>query len=124
MKTLRSDGLLGQEPGLVHRAVSPAPRDDANPRKSVSGLQVCSWCTASAPLQTEVPQRELEGGDGIKTAGSESGPRGGRPVNRRIERWGATKRAQKGLGTLSLCQAPGSESIQTEQKYHLQNHRE
>ena len=38
--------------------------------RSVPGAQT------SAPLQTEVPERELEGGDGIETAGRESGSEG------------------------------------------------
>lgn len=53
-------------------------------------------------LRAEVLERELEGGGGIETVGSESGPRGDRPINRCVERWEAMRRAQKGLGALSL----------------------
>ncbi|CAN0501409.1 unnamed protein product [Rangifer tarandus platyrhynchus] len=36
-------------------------------------------------LQTEVPERKLEGGGGIETVGSEFVPGGDRPINRHVE---------------------------------------
>ncbi|CAI9173815.1 unnamed protein product [Rangifer tarandus platyrhynchus] len=48
-------------------------------KTSVPGVQTYTL------LQTEVPERKLEGGGGIETVGSEFVPGGDRPINRHVE---------------------------------------